>query len=109
VSEARIQAYVKLYRKLDTKEGKNNVYEMTKFRERKTRDFNQVKCIKDETDMILVKDDEIKKDGENTSTSCSTTRMRKSRSSWTTQLMIPTGDLFGEFKSLRWKKLRSDG
>jgi hypothetical protein len=33
---------------------------MTKFRERKTRDFNQVKCIKNEIDKLLVKDYEIK-------------------------------------------------
>jgi len=32
---------------------------MAKLRERKTKDFNQVKCIKDETDRLLVKDDEI--------------------------------------------------
>jgi hypothetical protein len=33
---------------------------MTKLRERKTRDFNQVKYIKDEADRLLVKDEEIK-------------------------------------------------
>jgi hypothetical protein len=33
---------------------------MAKLRERKTRDFNQVKYIKDEADRLLVKDDEIK-------------------------------------------------
>jgi hypothetical protein len=60
VSEVRGQAYAELYRKLDTKEGKNDVYKMTKLRERKTRDFNQVKCIKDEVDKLLVNDYEIK-------------------------------------------------
>jgi hypothetical protein len=33
---------------------------MAKLWERKIRDFNQVKCIKDETDRLLVKNDEIK-------------------------------------------------
>jgi hypothetical protein len=33
---------------------------MAKLRERKTRDFNQIKCIKDEVDRLLVKDEEIK-------------------------------------------------
>jgi hypothetical protein len=33
---------------------------MTKFQERKTRDFNQLKCIKNEPDRLLVKDEEIK-------------------------------------------------
>jgi hypothetical protein len=60
VSEARGQAYTELYRKLDTKEGENDVYKMAKLRERKIRDFNQVKCIKDETNRLLVKDEEIK-------------------------------------------------
>jgi hypothetical protein len=60
VSEARGQAYTKLYRKLDTKEGENDLYKMTKLRERKTRDFHQVKYIKDEADRLLMKDEEIK-------------------------------------------------
>jgi hypothetical protein len=34
------QAYVELYRKLNTKEGENIVYKMAKLRERKIRDFN---------------------------------------------------------------------
>jgi hypothetical protein len=42
------------------KESENNAYNMAKFWERKIRDFNQVKYIKDETDSLLVKDDEIK-------------------------------------------------
>jgi hypothetical protein len=71
VSEAGGRAYVEVYRKIDTNEGKNDVYRMTKVRERKTRDFNQVKCIKDESNRFLVKDEKIKTDGENTSTSCS--------------------------------------
>jgi hypothetical protein len=60
VSEARGQTYTELYQKLDTKEGENDVYKMAKLRERKTRYFHQVKCIKDETDRFLVNDEEIK-------------------------------------------------
>jgi hypothetical protein len=60
VSEVRGQTYMELYRKLDTKESENDIYKMAKIRERKTKDFNQVKCIKDETDRLLVKDEEIK-------------------------------------------------
>jgi hypothetical protein len=47
VSETRGQAYTELYRKLDTKDGANDVYKMAKLRKRKIGDFNQVKCIKD--------------------------------------------------------------
>jgi hypothetical protein len=60
VSEGRGQTYTELYRKLDMKEGENDIYKMAKLRERKTRDFHQVKCIKDEADRLLVKDEEIK-------------------------------------------------
>jgi hypothetical protein len=60
MSEARGQTYAELYRKLETKEGENDVYKIAKLRERKTKDFNQVKCIMDEVDKLLVKDDEIK-------------------------------------------------
>jgi hypothetical protein len=52
VSETMGQEYVELYRKLDTKDDENDIYKMAKLRERKTKDFNQVKYIKD---------DEIKK------------------------------------------------
>jgi hypothetical protein len=47
VSEVRDDAYTELYRKLDTNDGENNVYKIVKLRERKIRDFNQVKCIND--------------------------------------------------------------
>ncbi|KAJ4809245.1 hypothetical protein LUZ62_021811 [Rhynchospora pubera] len=60
VSEARGRAYEDLYQKLSTKEGEKDVYKIAKLRDRKTRDLNQVKCIKDETDRLLVRDDEIK-------------------------------------------------
>jgi hypothetical protein len=60
VSEASGQTYTELYRKLDMKDDENDVYKMAKLRERKTRDFHQVKCIKDEADRLLVKDEEIK-------------------------------------------------
>jgi thymidylate kinase len=60
MSEAMSQTYVELYRKLDTKENENDVYKIAKFREKKTRDFNQVKCINDDAGRFLVKDDEIK-------------------------------------------------
>ncbi|KAJ1698835.1 hypothetical protein LUZ63_007347 [Rhynchospora breviuscula] len=60
VSEARGRTYEDLYQKLSTKEGEKDIYKIAKLRDRKTRDLNQVKCIKDETDRLLVNDDEIK-------------------------------------------------
>jgi hypothetical protein len=37
-----------------------HIYRMARVRERKTSDFNQIKCIKDETKHLLVKKDEIR-------------------------------------------------
>ena len=42
------------------KEGEKDIYRMARARDRKTRDFNQVKCIKDEMKQLLVKEDEIR-------------------------------------------------
>ena len=60
VSEAKGQANDDLYRRLSTKEGEKDVYKIARIRERKTRYLNQVKCIKDEMDQLLVKGQDIK-------------------------------------------------
>ena len=49
-----------MYQRLGTKEGEKDIYRMARIRERKTRDINHIKCIKNGTDRLLVKDDEIK-------------------------------------------------
>jgi hypothetical protein len=59
VNEARGQPYAELYRKLDTKEGENDVYKITKLRESKIKNFNQVKCIKDEPDRLLMNENVV--------------------------------------------------
>ncbi|KAG2640605.1 hypothetical protein PVAP13_2KG106416 [Panicum virgatum] len=60
VSVAKGKAYDDLYQWLGMKEGEKDIYSIAKIRERKTRDVNQIKCIKDGTDRLLVKDEEIK-------------------------------------------------
>jgi hypothetical protein len=60
VSVAKGQAFDDLYQRLGTKEREKDIYRIARTRERKTRDINQIKCIKDETDRLLVKDEEIK-------------------------------------------------
>jgi hypothetical protein len=52
--------YDGLYQRLGTKEGEKDIYRMAKRRERKTRDIIQVKCIKNETERLLIKDEDIK-------------------------------------------------
>ena len=60
MSEAKGRAYEDLYRRLSTKEGEKDIYRIARARDRKIRDFNQVKCIKDEREQLLVKEDEIR-------------------------------------------------
>ena len=60
VSVAKGQAYDDLYQRLGTKEGENDIYRLARIREKKTRGINQIKCIKDGTDQLLVRDEEIK-------------------------------------------------
>jgi hypothetical protein len=60
VSETRGRMYDGLYQRLGTKEGEKGIYRTAKSRERKTRDIIQVKCIKDEIERLLTKDEDIK-------------------------------------------------
>ena len=60
VSEAKGRAYEDLYQHLSMKEGEKDIYRMARAHDRKTRDFNQVKCINDEMEQLLVKEDEIR-------------------------------------------------
>lgn len=60
VGEAKGRAYEDLYQRLNTKEGEKDIYRMARARDKKTRDFNQVKCIKDKREQLLVKEDEIR-------------------------------------------------
>jgi hypothetical protein len=60
VSEARGRIYDGLYQRLGMKEWEKDIYMMAKSRERKMRDIIQVKCIKDETERLLTKDEDIK-------------------------------------------------
>jgi hypothetical protein len=59
VSEARCRMYDGLHQWLGMKEGEKDIYRMAKSRERKTRDIIQVKYIKDETERLLTKDEDI--------------------------------------------------
>ena len=60
ISVAKGRAFEDLYQHLSTKKGENDIYRMASVCERKTRDFNQVKCIKDEIEHLLVKENEIR-------------------------------------------------
>lgn len=46
VRDAKTGAYDDFYARLDSKDGEKNICKLAKLREKKTRDFSQVKCIK---------------------------------------------------------------
>jgi hypothetical protein len=60
VSEAMGQMYDGVYHRLGTKKGENDIYRIAKSRERKMRYIIQVKYIKDGTERLLTKDEDIK-------------------------------------------------
>ena len=93
------------YQRLSTKEGEKDIYRMARARDRKTRDFNQVKCIKDEREQLLVKEDEIRHiDGKSILINCLVVRTRTPPFSWTTRLMTLTDALCRGFKNRRSEK-----
>ncbi|XP_071718063.1 uncharacterized protein [Rutidosis leptorrhynchoides] len=61
VARAKDKAYEDLYKKLDSKEGANDIYRIAKARERRRRDIDNIKFIKDEAGQTIVKEDEIRK------------------------------------------------
>ena len=60
VNETKGRAYEDLYQCLIIKKGEKDIYKMARARDRKTGDFNQVKCINDEMEQLLVKEDGIR-------------------------------------------------
>ena len=57
---AKSMAFDRLYHRLETKEGEEEVFKLTRVRERKTRDLGVVRCIKDENGKVLSENAEIK-------------------------------------------------
>ena len=60
VQNARAKEYKEMCEKLDTKEVEKDIYIIARIRERKTRDLCTARCVKDEDQKVLVRDEEIK-------------------------------------------------
>ncbi|KAM1491938.1 hypothetical protein ACFX10_023920 [Malus domestica] len=60
VREAKLAAYDDMYKRLDTKERELDIYKLARAREKKTRDLNQVRCIKDEDGNVLATKNAVK-------------------------------------------------
>nr|GFD18580.1 protein RAE1 [Tanacetum cinerariifolium] len=58
VAQAKDNAYEDLYKKLDSKEGANDIYKIAKARERRKRDLGNVRYIKDEGSQTIVRDED---------------------------------------------------
>ena len=45
---------------MDSKYGEKDIYRIARIREKNTRDFGTIRCIKDQNHKVLVKDTDIK-------------------------------------------------
>ncbi|GKC24387.1 retrovirus-related pol polyprotein LINE-1 [Tanacetum coccineum] len=61
VAQAKEKAYEDLYKKMDSKEGANDIFRIAKARERRRRDLGDLCVIKDEGGRTITYDEEIKK------------------------------------------------
>ncbi|GJU19090.1 retrovirus-related pol polyprotein LINE-1 [Tanacetum coccineum] len=61
VAQAKDKAYEDLYKKLDSKEGANDIYKIAKARERKRRDIGNIGYIKEEEGRTIVIEEDISK------------------------------------------------
>ncbi|GKE77456.1 hypothetical protein Tco_1543576 [Tanacetum coccineum] len=61
VARAKDKAYEDLYKKLDSKEGANDIYKIAKARGRRRRDLGNVRYIKDEGGRTIVREKDIRK------------------------------------------------
>jgi len=60
VDVAKSKTFDRLYQKLETKEGEKEVFKLARARERRTRDLDDVRCIKNKNGKVLVQEAEIK-------------------------------------------------
>ena len=66
VAVAKSLACDRLYRRLETKEGEKVVFKLARARERRTRDLDVVKCIRDENGKVLLRMQRSMRDGKDT-------------------------------------------
>ena len=77
---------------------------MVRARDRKTRDFNQIKCIKNEREQLLVKEDEIRHRWQEYFDKLFNDENENTTFSWTTRLMTLIDALCRGLKNRRSDK-----
>ena len=60
VAKARNKTYEELYKKLETKEGENELFKIPKQRNKQSKDVQQVRVIKSKTGEILMEEEKVK-------------------------------------------------
>ena len=60
VAKVRNEAYEELYKKLETKEGENELFKIAKQRNRQSKDVQQIRVIKSKTEEMLMEEEKVK-------------------------------------------------
>jgi len=61
VSNAKFKKYEKLYDRLETNEDEKEIYRFAKIKEKRSKDFLKVWCVKSDDKRVLMKDEDVKK------------------------------------------------
>ncbi|KAE8662012.1 hypothetical protein F3Y22_tig00113721pilonHSYRG00082 [Hibiscus syriacus] len=61
MAKAKGKAYEEMYKRLDTEEGQNDIFMLAKSRENRKNDLGIIRFIKDNNDVLLMKDHDIKR------------------------------------------------